>query len=49
MLNKEQRVILQEMVQFIFVKNYLIVTCKRPIKVFVYQIVAILIQYKNKH
>ena len=39
MLNKEQRVM----------KNYFTITCKRLIEVFVYQIVANLILYKNKH
>ncbi len=36
---------------FFFVKNYFTITCKikRLIKVFVYQIVAYLILYKNKH
>ncbi len=34
---------------FFLVKNYLTITCQRLIKVFVYQIVAYLILYKNKH
>jgi len=49
MLNMEQRVILRERVKIFFVKNYITITCKRLIKVFVYQIVAYLNLYKNKH
>ena len=43
MLNMEQRVIFQERVKISSVKNYFTITCKRLIKVFVYQNVAILI------
>jgi len=51
MLNMEQRVILQERVKIFFVKNikFFTITCKRLNKVFVYQIVANFILYKNKY
>ena len=53
MINMEQRLILQERAKIFIVKffflNYFTITCKRLIKVFVYQNVANLILYKNNH
>ena len=49
MLNKEQWDSTRKGQKKFFVKNYFIITCKRLIKIFVYQIVAKLIFYKNKH
>jgi hypothetical protein len=50
MLDMEQRVILQERVKNFFCKKLKLftITCKRLIKVFVYQIVANFILYQKK-